>query len=197
MTTLNRYIKNQHAYIEKKRLQPLTGFTNQIGEQASWEDIAVTFTNGSGKTVNFLFNNGNQPRAKFVTTFTEADKLDPESHQLLFAYCLDLINENTNLITKRIKIGIAKKFLIRLGSNVACSSMNDIQHTVDSIGNTQLLSSFFDWLHLHKMLSASCCPLFIRSSETRGKSGDEAIEEESKKLPDEKALLALGAIFMT
>lgn len=62
--------------------------------------------------------------------------------------------------------------------------------------NIQLLSAFFEWLKAHKMLPASVSPNLTREiNTTRAKSGDDAIKAENSKLPDEKALLALGAIF--
>ena len=44
MSTINRYIANQQAYVAEKKKQPLFGFTTPSGEQATWDDIAVTFT---------------------------------------------------------------------------------------------------------------------------------------------------------
>ncbi|UYM14600.1 hypothetical protein [Endozoicomonas euniceicola] len=196
MTALNRYIDNQHAYIKKKKQQPLTGFTNQKGEQATWGDIAVTFTNEAGVTANFLFNNGYQPNARITSKFNNADRLDAHTHQLLFAYLLDVFKENVSINHKRIKLTSARKFLVKLGCNVASTSLSDIHCAIDSMVYTHGLSSFFDWLHQHKMLAASCSPDFpVGEIGMRGKSGDDAIEAEKNNLPDDKALLVLGAIF--
>ncbi|MFK0570735.1 hypothetical protein [Endozoicomonas sp.] len=196
MTALNRYIANQHAYIEKKMQQPLTGFTNQKGEQAAWVDIAVTFTSATGVAANFLFNNGNQTCARMGSEFTKEDRLNTETHQLLLAYLLDVLKENIGIDNKKDKLTTARKFLIKLGHNVASTSLSDMQCTIDSMDYTQALPSFFHWLHQHKMLAASCSPSFpARVGGMNRKSGDDAIEAENNKLPDDKALLVLGAIF--
>jgi hypothetical protein len=196
MTALNRYIANQHAYIEKKMLQPLTGFKNQKGAQAKWDDIAVTFTNAAGVTANFLFNNDNKPYASIGTKFIEEDRLNAEPHQLLLAYLLDVLKESTSINNKKWKLTCAKKFLIKLSKNVASTSLSDIQRISDNMGRNGSLCSFFNWLHQHKMLAASCTPYFLKKPmAARNKSGREAIDAENSKLPDGKSLLALGAIF--
>ena len=59
MTVLNRYIINQKVFIQKKMQQPLIGFTNNQGNQATWDDIVVKFQNKVGITQNFYFNNQN------------------------------------------------------------------------------------------------------------------------------------------
>ena len=196
MTELNRYITNQHSYIAKKMKQPLTGFTNQTGEQATWDDLAVTFTNSEGVTANFLFINDNQPNARIGTQFDEEDRMDSHTHKLLFAYLLDLLKENNCISNKRTKLSTARIFLIKLDNNVASASLSDIQCAIDSMFYINQLPSFFHWLHQHKMLAASYIPSFpICHNGMRGKSGDDAIEAENSKLPDDKVLLALGAIF--
>lgn len=196
MNTLNRYIANQRAYVTEKQKQPLTGFTNQKGEQATWEDIVITFTNLQGSKVNFLFNNQNQPNARFGSTFTQDDRLDTETHHLLIAYTLDVLKEKTTNLNKRDKITAAKVFLSALNDNVASACLDEIQSTIVSIKYINNLPPFFNWLHQHQMLPASCRPSITKKvNSTRTKSGDEALEAEQSKLPDEKALLALGAIF--
>lgn len=196
MTELNRYITNQQTYIAKKMQQPLTGFTNQKGEQATWDDIVVTFTTSEGVTANFLLNNGNQPNARIGSQFDEEDRLDSHTHKLLLAYLLDLLKKNISISNQRSKLSTARIFLITLDNNVASASLSDIQCAINSMVYINYLPSFFRWLHQHKMLAASNSPSFtICDNGMRGKSGDDAIEAENSKLPDDKALLALGAIF--
>ena len=196
MDALNRYIANQRAYVVEKKKQPLTGFTNQNGEQATWDDISVVFTNSQAVKANFSFNNQNQPHAKIGSTFTQADRLDVETHHLLFAYTLDVLKEKTTRSVKREKITAAKQFLVALNDNVASVSLDEIQEATGSLLHIAKLPLFFNWLHQHKMLPANCIPSFKITTDTlRSKSGDDALEAEQSKLPDEKSLLALGAIF--
>ena len=64
MSQINRYIDNQRAYVAKKKAQPLIGFTNAQGEQTSWEDIAVKFTDSDNRAQNIFFCNLNRKRPK-------------------------------------------------------------------------------------------------------------------------------------
>jgi hypothetical protein len=196
MSTINRYIDNQRAYIARKKAQPLMGFTNAQGVPASWDDMAVTFTDSGGRTLNTLFCNLNKNKPNINTRFTEDDRLAPETHGLLFAYTLDVLKENIGTNRKRDKITNARFFLCRLDENVASASLETIQHAADSMTNSASLTSFIDWLHHHKMLPKSCQPCINTTTESlRSKSGDDALAAEKNKLPSEKALLALGAIF--
>lgn len=196
MKTINRYIDNQRAYVAKKKAQPLMGFTKAQGGPASWDDIAVRFTDGDSKTINILFCNLNKNKPNIGTRFTEDDRLVPETHDLLFAYTLDVFKENISINTKQFKITSARRFLCHLGENVASASLYKIQHAIDSLSQAHILTGFINWLHHHKMLPKSCQPYINTTLETmRNKSGDDALEAEKSKLPSEKALLAFGAIF--
>lgn len=196
MKTINRYIDNQRAYVAKRKALPLMGFTNAQGEPASWDDMAVTFTDSGGKTINIFFCNLNKNKPKIGTRFTEDDRLAPEALGILFAYMLDVLKENVTTNHKKLKITTARYFLCHLGENVASASLEKIQHAIDSITNSRYLTGFINWLHHHKMLPKSCKPYINTTRETmRMKSGDDALAAEKSKLPSEKALLALGAIF--
>lgn len=196
MNTLNRYIANQRTYVSEMKKQPLTGFTNQQGEQATWKDISVTFTDSKGTNVSFLFNNQNQTKANKGSTFTKDDRLDEETHSLLFAYMLDVLKEKSTYFYKGSKITSAKQFLSVLDDNVASVSLDEIQVAIHNMVDNTKIATFFTWLHQHKMLPASCTPsIKVANNTVRMKSGDDALESEQSKLPEEKALLALGAIF--
>lgn len=196
MSTINRFIDNQRAYIDKKKAQPLMGFTNAQGEPASWDDMAVTFSDSDGRTLNILFCNLNRKKPNIGTRFTEEDRLAPETHDLLFAYMLDVLKENVSQNNKRDKISVARYFLCRLDENVASASLETIQQAIDSLTYSAALTSFIGWLHHYKMLPKSCQPYINTTVESFGKkSGDDALAAEKNKLPSEKALLALGAIF--
>ncbi|WP_373433272.1 hypothetical protein ACEO96_04975 [Vibrio anguillarum] len=138
MSTINHYIDNQRAYVAKKKAQPLIGFTNAQGKPASWNDIAVSFTDSDSKTQNIVFCNQNRKRPKIGTPFTEDDRLTPEQHDMLFAYALDILKENTSAKYKKKKITAARLFLCLLGENVANATLEKIQRAIDSMThNTQ------------------------------------------------------------
>ena len=133
MSTINRYIANQQAYVAEKKKQPLFGFTTPSGEQATWDDIAVTFAGDNGVAINFVFNNANQPNAKIGSTFSDKDRLDTDTHHLLFAFALDVLKENTSANNKRNKVTSAKKFFNALNENVASASVDEIQSAIDGM----------------------------------------------------------------
>ncbi|AIW19536.1 hypothetical protein F0267_14695 [Vibrio coralliilyticus] len=196
MSQINRYIDNQRAYVAKKKAQPLIGFTNTQGEQASWKDIAVTFTDSDNRTQNILFCNLNRKQPKVGTRFTDKDRLAPEVHDLLFTYALDILKENISISNKRNKITAARLFLCDLNENIATATLERIQAAINLMTYSTNLTSFINWLHQHKMLAKSCQPYINTTNETiRSKSGDDALQAEQSKLPSENALLALGAIF--
>jgi hypothetical protein len=197
MNTINRYIDNQRTYIAKKKAQPLIGFTNAQGDPASWRDIAVTFTDSDNRSINLIFCSQNKKHTRIGTTFTEEDRLAPETHDLLFSYALDIINTKTTIKTKYIKITTARNFLCIVGENIGTAPTEKIQRAINSMTYSVNLNAFIGWLHEHTMIPKSCL-LYTRKSlvsAARTKSGDDALEAEQSKLPSEKALLALGAIF--
>ncbi|MGL6313206.1 hypothetical protein [Vibrio sp. WXL103] len=196
MTQINRYIDNQRTYVAKKKTQPLIGFTNAQGEPASWEDIAVTFTDSDNRTQNIFFCNLNRKRPKMGTRFTDEDRLAPEMHDLLFAYALDIMKESVSIGAKTKKITTTRVFLCHLNENIATATLERIQSAINLMTYSKYLTFFIDWLHQHKMLAKSCQP-FINTTfkSARSKSGDDALQAEQNKLPCENALLALGAIF--
>ncbi|CAK2637424.1 Integrase [Vibrio crassostreae] len=107
-----------------------------------------------------------------------------------------MLKENTSFTYKRAQFSSAKRFLVKLRCNVASATTEHTQSTIDNLKYAAPLSSFFSWLHKHKLLSASCNPRFPKPQNVmRIKSGEEALNAEHKKLPDEKTLFALGAIF--
>ncbi|MEZ9370460.1 hypothetical protein AB4140_16785 [Shewanella sp. 10N.286.51.B2] len=196
MSQINRYIDNQRAYVAKKKAQPLIGFTNAQGEQASWEDIAVTFTDSDNRTQNIYFCNLNRKKPQIGTRFTDEDRLAPEVHELLFTYALDILKENISIKYKVGKLTAARIFLCHLNENVATATLERIQSAINLMTYSTNLTSFINWLHQHKMLAKSCQPYINTTVESvRSKSGDDALQAEQNKLPSENALLALGAIF--
>lgn len=197
MSQINRYIDNQRAYVAKKKAQPLIGFTNAQGEPASWEDIAVTFTDSDKRTQNIYFCNLNRKMPKVGTRFTDEDRLAPEMHDLLFSYALDILKENISINNKTTKITAARLFLCHLNENIATSTLERIQSAINLMTYSTNLTFFINWLHQHKMLAKSCQPYIKTTADEsiRSKSGDDALQAEQNKLPSENALLALGAIF--
>ena len=194
---INPYIENQKAYINKKKEQPLLGFTTPQNEQAVWGDIAMKLTGSGGREITIYLCNNNRKHPKFGTTFNEEDRLSPELYDLLFSYTLDTLKENVGKKNKETKLSQARRFLSALSQNIASASIEDIQEAIDSLKRPKSLTSLFHWLREHKMIAKSCQPIINTTSngDYGRQVGDDALETENKKLPSEKALLAMGAIF--
>ncbi len=196
MSIINRYIDNQLDYIAEKKKQPLIGFTNPTGEQATWDDIAITFTDIKGKKINFCFNNKNQPNANIGSKFTQSDRIETGVHELIFAYALDVVNEKIGHSYKKDKVTTAKYLLLELNENISSVDNKKIQLVINKMKNPAKVPFFINWLHKHKMVPLSIQPIInIRKTDIRSKYGDDALIMEKSKLPNEKVLLALGAIF--
>ncbi|MEZ9601814.1 hypothetical protein AB4274_01105 [Vibrio sp. 10N.261.55.A10] len=196
MTVTNHYIANQLNYIKVKMQQPLVGFSTPNGKQASWDDIAIKFTNTEGVTQNFLFHNAKQRYAKFTSTFINDDRLSQDSHHLLFAYLLDVLKEDITITAKHGKQSVARQFLGNINQNIALTSEKQMQHVIDKMKHPLYLTQFFEWLYKHKLISTMIKPnIRLTNASLRAKSGDDALLSENSKLPSEKNLLAIGAIF--
>lgn len=196
MAVTNHYIVNQLNYIKVKMQQPLIGFSTSKGEQASWDDIAIKFSNAEGVAQNFLFHNTKQKHAKFTSAFTNNDRLPQDSHHLLFAYLLDVLKEDITISAKHGKQAVARQFLGLINQNIALASEEEMQRVIDKIPHPLYLTQFFEWLYKHKLIPQTNMPnTKLINTSFRGKSGDDALSAEKSKLPSEKSLLVIGAIF--
>lgn len=197
MSVINQHIKNQQSYIKKKMAQPLLNFTNQQGEQAKWDDIAVQFTDADGRKMNLNFVNNSIKKPCITRVYTEEHRLPKEAHDLLFAYALDTLKKAVSINVRLQKIVVARQLLGKLHQNIALTSNEDIQSIIDGLASRKNLREFFNWLHQHKMIPQFCDPDLSENTTNNfyTKSGDDAISHEKEKLPDEKCLIALGAIF--
>ncbi|HBC3845431.1 TPA: hypothetical protein KD839_004054 [Vibrio parahaemolyticus] len=191
MNKLNRYLQNQKEHIAKLMNQPLIGFTNQQGEQASWNDGAVCFTSTEGKKVYFYLTNATVKQNDFRTPLTNDQILSDELRHLLIVYAIDLCASKVSISTKRQKHFYARQVINNLGENPATLASSDLSSLFDE-PHAHVIE-FFQWLQKNSFISATL--KLPKRTKQSFRSGDALIEHKKNSLPEEKVLLALGAIF--
>ncbi|MFT6926762.1 MAG: hypothetical protein ACJAZP_002382 [Psychromonas sp.] len=188
---LNRFIDNQVAHIKKSQAYPLTGFTNQVGQPASWDDAGWTFTYPDGKRINYFFTNEKVKSANIKSIYSDDKVLASNLRHLLMAYTLDINTENSSIVTKRKKIQVARQ-LLGITGNPANITKKELDNAVNKLLSPKSLPVFFHWLYAHFFIQPSL-KLPVIESETR-EAGDDILDKKKTKIPNEKTLLALGAI---
>ncbi len=197
MTEINRYITNQQNYIAALMQQPLTGFTNQKGGAATWDDAAWCFTWPDGKSINFFFIDNTIQKPNFGTTFSADQILRDDQRHLLMAYAIEVCAGNTSISNLSIRHAAARKLVAQLSDNLAVvtdSQLNDANEKVTTYKYAQeVLSAFFKWLHSLNFIPPTIKP--TKRLKQKQYAGDDIIEHKRNKIPETKVLLALGAIF--
>ena len=197
MAEINRYITNQQNHIAALIQQPLTGFTNQTGGAATWDDAAWCFTWPDGKSINFFFIGNTRQRPNFATTFSADQILRDDQRHLLMAYAIEVCARKTSVLNLRQRHAAARKLVAQLSDNLALvtdSQLNDANEKVTTYKVAQeTLSAFFKWLHSHNFIPPTIKP--TKTLKQKQYAGDDIIEHKRNKIPETKVLLALGAIF--
>ena len=197
MTQINRYLTNQRNHIAALRQQPLTGFTNQNGEIASWQDAAWRFVWPDGKLINFFFVDNTKQKISFGSNFSTEQILQEEQRHLLMAYAIELCAGTTSIRNLAFKHAVVRKLVSQLSDNIACGSNVQLNDAIEKVATNHLaevyLASFFKWL-----ISLNFIPPTLKISKKYKQNtrfGVDIIEHKINKIPETKILLALGAIF--
>lgn len=197
MIDINRYIANQNNHIAELMQLPLVGFTNQNGEMATWGDAAWRFKWPDGKSINFFFIDNTIQRPNFNTTFSADQILRDDQRHLLMAYAIEVCAGKTSVLNLSQKHTAARKLVAQLSDNLALvtdSQLNDANEKVTTYKVAQeVLSAFFRWLHSHNFIPPTLKP--IKAFKQNILAGEDIIEHKRNKIPENKVLLALGAIF--
>lgn len=197
MTQINRYITNQRNHIAVLRQQPLTGFTNQKGETASWQDAAWRFVWPNGKSIHFFFVGNTKQKITFGTNFSTEQILQEEQRHLLMTYAIELCAGTTSIGDLALKHALARKLVAQFSDNIACVSNAQLNDAIEKVATNSptesQLASFYTWL-----ISLNFMPPTLKLSKKHKQNirfGEDIIEHKKNKIPETKILLALGAIF--
>lgn len=197
--SINPWSNSIDIFIEKVKAQNDIAFlkgTYKKGEkppEATWESKAWQYIDSNtGKKANFFFTD---PKEMKVTRFmnVEGQELLPVQPQfLLRAYTLKVLGEGISLGKMQNKVAsvrqfIAKTTFLELPNNSEIESfLGDKEFSY-----YQLINQFIRWLKEHELI-----PQSIKELGTDGtkRLGDARLAARKNKLPEEKTILALGAI---
>ncbi|MGF1761140.1 hypothetical protein L4D76_25110 [Photobacterium sagamiensis] len=193
MTEINRYITNQRNYINALMQQPLTGFTNQQGKPATWDDAAWRFTFPTGKKVDYYFVEHTVKQTNFRSAYRPSQRLPDELRHLLMAYAIEVCAGKNGEESKSKKHAEAKHLLIALADNPAHVAFSRLDAACSKMKSAMYLTSFFQWLHRHAFIPPTLQP--PKGCKRKRLAGDDVIENKKNKIPETKVLLALGSIF--
>lgn len=170
---------------------------NRYGEIqpiANWQDKAWQYQNNRGQKTNFYFVRDPKRKSFSFGTVNQYALIPSPRHELLKVYALHVAGKQIGTVKKINSHAIARKFLSEIdllsyNSNVATSFVDDEGFTDSSYIN--LLNQFLRWLKEHQLI-----PQSIQEVKHKGNrlTGEEKLTRRSGKLPDEKAILVLGAI---
>ena len=198
---INPYQRNLKKFLEKVKneisIAHLRGpYKNgETPPTATWEDKAWQYQNNKGQIINFGFVEV-PAKLKFIFKCSDNFTLLPSlMHELLKAYALYLIATKVSEKSKGIAFGLARKFVSK--SDIFSSySVDAISTFINHDGATddsylRKINKFVRWLKENKLI-----PKNIQEYKHKREvpTGDELLKKRSEKLPDEKAILALGAI---
>lgn len=190
MPSLNRYIDNQIKYLQSIMSLPLVGFTNQLGNTASWADSAWRSDTPQGK-VQYYFINHNIKYPYFKTVYSRSQLLKPHLRHLAMAYT---INVNTYNASNTHKIALqlaARQFLGLLNDNPANLDTEALAKIVNKVGSPEKFTQFGQWLKDNNFIPPS---VKLPSFKTYNRVGSDIINHKKKLIPDDRVLMALGAI---
>jgi len=160
--------------------------------KATWEDKAWQWVDSTGEKNNFYFIESNGKRIA-LSKVDEYSLLPSPKHEVLKAYTLHLVGRHISAQTRRVRQISARLFL---SSNVNLTGDRDAFITFIETHNLseskmQPLMVFCRWLKLHQLIPPNVKEVKLKRQRM---SGDEVVVNREQKLPDEKAIMALGAI---
>ncbi|NVJ67084.1 MAG: hypothetical protein HWE16_11400 [Gammaproteobacteria bacterium] len=194
----NPYLENIKRFVNNRMLEEsIQHFSGpyQVGlppPRATWHDKAWQYVNEKGKVSNFIFCEGTTSQTR-ISNLGNFKLIDSPWHELLKLYALYLTPQHLSSINKRKKVSTAREFI--LFSNFFKSfEPDEVLNYWKSYGgkkNGCLLNSFINWLRQNKLVPANIPKVELRHY---SKPAAEVIAERAKKLPDEKVIIAMGAI---
>ncbi|NRA79946.1 MAG: hypothetical protein HRU18_17225 [Pseudoalteromonas sp.] len=195
---INSYVSRIELFIENVKANTDISHLNgpyksgQSPSVATWQDKAWQYSNQKGEHANFFFCLNTTPQTR-ITTIDKHGSLPSPWHELLKAYTLELLTKNTSPTNKRKKVAAARDLIIN--SNLFSSfSPNDLLTYWERNGgnkNITLVNNFIKWLKSNKLIPSNI-PLITEKTETN--DGSEEQVARKQKLPNEKVIMAMGAI---
>jgi hypothetical protein len=185
----NRLKNTRLAFIANIKAQAdISHFQGASGEPATWVDVAWTCAENDGHQCNYYFT---QDVAHRFSKVSLSKPLPREKQQLLMAFTLHTTNGKNSHGHKTERVRAARSFLADI-SSIDDISTDSIAAYQDSVGRSPFnhITWFVRWLINNKLIQEATWD--VKSPEQ--KTGDEVALAIKEKLPDEKIIMALGAI---
>jgi hypothetical protein len=193
MTELNRYTGNQRKHIKSLQQQPLPQFRNLDGEEASWNDCGWIYTDAMGRKGNVYFTLSGDKKILSKVGARKAELLPDDIRLLLMAFTCHIVSTNISMQYKCAQSNKARQWLNIVKKNPARLSNKMVGKSIEGLASVRGLSSFFEWMAEHKLIPPNLAlPKGLNKTESR--AGHDIIDHRNGKLPDDKVLMALGAI---
>ncbi|NUW69236.1 hypothetical protein [Vibrio coralliilyticus] len=201
---INKYQVALDAYIAEQRTQPLVRITNHNDEQASWSDWVwvVRFPNNTNKSFYFWDPNlVRRPRLRPNQPYSGTQLLPEKTRSVMMAYLLHLLSDKGNYLPSTLTaLQLASRFFLTYLNgeliNLNQEQINNFFHLNRRKHHIVKLGRFISWCQDQHFIRSTLRTPSI-NSKYRGKniSVEETGEWTNEKMPDERALRALGAIF--
>lgn len=196
--SINPYTVRIQSFIETVKIETDISHMRgpyKVGEEpppATWQDMAWVHVDKNGKEANFFFVLHTTAQTRISTTYKH-DLLASPWHELLKAYTLDLTALALSAVNKRKKVSTAREFIVNSDffSTFAHAEALNYWEKKGGCKNAGLLNAFIQWLKDHKLIPPNT-PKIIEN--ITSKDGAESLHSRQKKLPNEKAVMAMGAI---
>ncbi len=190
-----------NTHIKAQQQIPLNNITNNIGEPASWNDLAWVINKPNGTRLNLYFLDPNiVKKPHFALKSCSRKEMLPELlRHIVMCYALDLLASNEMSKSQlRNLLRSARYILCYIGERISEITQRDINEMFEAnTGMTWLVRSkpFIMWCQNNKLIRPSIrTPKMGRDERGDSYSLESVLERKAKKMPDERALRVLAAI---
>lgn len=183
---LNKLIAESQAKIS------ISHFKNAEGQTASWHDKVWVYTNKKGQAVNYWFITETNGGKSLATGNKKNSILLSPFCEILMIYTIHVNGQSVGVTTRRVKQGVARQLLAKI-SHLDDISNEFLKQHLDGKNRTDIHynNQFIAWMQSKNLITNNIYPVKIKRDTKSGSDVDIARQD---KLPDEKVLVALGAI---
>jgi hypothetical protein len=194
MTEINRFIENQRKHIAELQQLPLTQCRNFDEGEASWNDHGWVYTNQKGQRCHFYFVKTGNTKYMDAKGDKNATLLPDGSRHLLMAYACHIMTKNYSMKHGTTIHSKVRAWLEAVADNPARLTNNAVKLSLEELKDAGKLYTFFNWLAEYKLKPQA---LSLPHGLTGGQNhrvGQDIYDHKKTKLPEDKPLIALGAI---
>ncbi|MGR5093874.1 hypothetical protein ACPV5O_25480 [Vibrio maritimus] len=197
MSSFNKIRTNQKLIIKETLKTSLVGYKNQAGLQATFNDVAWQYTFPNGQYINISFADSSKATDKTKGVrfgyIQEKYKLEKPKRLIMIAYTFDVIAQGVSNETKRGKLRACRNIMSVIDCELSELNQRKINEILNGLNSTsaRYKRSFLKWLDSKRLIPVNLKLIPLSDSQ----DGYDRIDTIKEKMPDEKCLAALGAIF--